>query len=109
MADPCLQYWEDALGEALSEIDAYSVLTGDQQKAVAKSLMFAHECFGMSFYTPPSPEPSEIKRLEAELRKERSKVGCPTCGGRGRLSYNAGPWGVNTGCHTCRGEGKVLP
>ncbi len=109
MSDPRIDYWSEALGEALCEIDAFNLLTSDQILQVGKSLAMAHEGYGMAFYQPLSPEPSEIKRLETELRKERSKVGCPTCGGRGRLVYNAGPWGVNTGCYTCRGEGKVLP
>ena len=107
--DPRVDYWAEALGEALCEIDAFSALTSEQIATVAGSLAMAHEGYGMAFYQPPNPEPSEVKRLEVALAKERSKVVCPTCRGAGRLSYSAGPWGVNTGCHTCSGEGKVLP
>lgn len=107
MSDARAEYWAEALGEALCDIDAYKALSREQIKAVGKSLAMAHEDYGMAFYQPENPDRGEIKRLEAALAKERDKVGCPTCSGHGRLLYNAGPWGVNTGCHTCNGEGKV--
>lgn len=53
-----------------------------------------------------NPEREEIRRLEAELKKERNKVGCLVCRGTGRVEGAAGPWYTNSQCWKCRGEGK---
>lgn len=100
-------YWAECIAIAAEECGA--VLTNEQRAYIADAVEGAHESYGMAFYQPPSPLPGEIKRLEGELRKERSKVACRECGGEGRLRYNVGSWGVNTGCDKCRGEGKHLP
>lgn len=102
-----MDYWRECVECAFDE--AGIAATPEQIKWVTDAVEGAHDNYGMAFYSPPSPEPSEIKRLEEELRKERSKVFCPDCNGRGRLQYNAGPWGVNTDCFKCSGEGKLLP
>lgn len=104
-----IEYWDEALGDSLCQIDRFEALTSEERRKVAKHLAGWAESQSMAFYTPESPEPREIKHLEGELRKERSKIGCDECGGAGRLRYNAGPWAVNTECHKCQGEGKVLP
>ena len=53
-----------------------------------------------------NPDRAEIERLTKELKKERSKVGCFTCRGTGRLEEMAWPWHTNTQCWKCNGEGK---
>jgi hypothetical protein len=107
MTDARADYWRECIESALDEAEIRA--SPEQIMLVAEAVQGAHETYDMAFYSPPSREPREIKRLEEELKKERSKVVCSTCSGSGRLKYNAGPWGVNTGCHMCRGEGKVLP
>ncbi len=70
--DHVLDYWEETLGQALCEVDAYQALTSDQQKVVAKILADAadvrHEYFGT--YNIPNPDLIEIERLKREHQKE---------------------------------------
>jgi len=104
-----IEYWDEALGDSLCQIDRFDALTSEERREVAKHLAGWAESQSMAFYTPEAPEPRAIKRLEGELKKERSKIVCRECHGEGRLRYSAGPWAVNTGCHVCHGEGRHLP
>lgn len=106
-----IEYWSYALGEALSEVNAFDSLTSDQRRIAAKVLSGAHECYGMAFYSPPPGEyeRSEVSRLERLLREERELVFCRECHGTGRDVHMAGPWHVNATCHKCNGKGKHKP
>jgi Zn finger protein HypA/HybF involved in hydrogenase expression len=107
MSDPYRQFWTDVVAEAADACGA--ALTSEQLDHVAAAVQSAHDCYGMAFYQPPSPEPSQIERLEAELLKERSKVVCPTCRGEGYYVSHGPAFVVRGTCHRCNGEGKVLP
>lgn len=48
----------------------------------------------------------EIRRLEAELKKERGKTFCVHCQGTGRMTVFSGPWQGTMDCPKCGGEGK---
>lgn len=101
-----IDYWKECISEAAEGCGL--TLTDDQLAALADGVNGGHECYGMAFYAPPPGEylTSENNKLARQLAVERAKVGCSKCGGSGRLRYNAGPWGVNTGCDQCNGEGK---
>lgn len=43
------------------------------------------------------------------LKWQRELEHCAPCKGTGRLQYNAGPWGIDTGCDRCHGAGKIHP
>lgn len=62
------QYWEDALGEALCEIDAYNNLTKEQQKRVANYMRIAaelhSECHGYDQIQHPAID--ELKRVRQQ-------------------------------------------
>lgn len=106
------EYWCEAVADAFDDVGAYAAwqtLTPDQQARIGRNLEGAAEGQSMAFHVPENPMIRQIEDLEASLRKERSKVGCPTCRGRGRVEFGAGPWWVNTDCDACHGEGKVLP
>lgn len=100
-----LDYWRECVSIAAEECDLE--MTAEQLNALAESVQAGHEYYGMSFYQPESPYPSEIERLEKELKKERDKRGCPECRGSGRITERCGPWISNSECHVCRGAGKV--
>lgn len=106
------EYWEECAGDAFEIAGVFSTwgdLPRETRAEIGGLLARAAEGQSMAFPPPPSPYPHEITRLESALKFERSKVGCRSCAGSGRLSYSAGPWAVNTQCDACRGEGKVVP
>ena len=104
-----LDYWKECIGEAADECGLS--LTDEQLDCLAGSVQSGHENYGMAFYSPPAGEylTSENERLRRKLLAESEKVGCQDCNGTGRLSYNAGPWAVNTQCDKCNGDGKHKP
>ncbi|MDX1117068.1 hypothetical protein GOL29_03330 [Sinorhizobium medicae] len=115
MSDPYVDYWADALGDALCEIDKFNALTSEERAKVAKSLHMAHECYGIAFghdvisRNYSAARRDEEGRLRKEVQRERDKVVCRECGGAGRLRYNSGPWAVDTGCMKCNGDGRHDP
>lgn len=102
-----MNYWLECVECALNE---HAVLaTPEQIKAIAQDIQGAHENYGMAFYQPESPYPREVKRLESELDKERSKISCRSCNGRGRITTLGPHHSSNSPCDRCNGEGKHLP
>lgn len=107
------EYWIECVSEALET--AGVVATQDQIKSIARDMEGGHECIGMAFGDDVASanlsahREREDSALKAELRREKEKRGCPTCGGRGRLQYSAGPWAVDTQCSKCHGDGKIHP
>jgi hypothetical protein len=108
--DHCLEYWTEALSQALEECGA--TLTDEQLASVAASLQISHENYGMAFYTPPldaHPVVAERDRLARDLEEERRKVTCQECGGNG-LIHTQGPYhGSTSRCWKCNGQGRHLP
>lgn len=112
MTDARAEYWREAMEYAFDGAGLWRViegLTSEQREEIGASLATSAECQSLAFYTPENPMIAENRRLERRLKWTRELEGCSTCGGQGRLQYNAGPWAVNTGCHTCHGAGKVHP
>lgn len=99
------QYWEECIASSLDEHGI--TVTSEQITAIAADIAGAHECYGMAFYTPENPALSELREAKAELQKEREKVVCRPCGGRGRI-ITPGPYhSSDSQCCKCNGEGKV--
>jgi hypothetical protein len=106
------EYWRECFMISMDEADCGHLLaqmTPEQIQNVAWGIQGGHENIGLAFYVPENPLKSENDTLSRKLRWERELEGCGECAGRGRLSYNTGPWAVNTGCHVCHGAGKVHP
>lgn len=105
-------YWQEAFENAMSDEGLWHLveqMTPEQRASIGSALEGACETQSMAFYIPENPLRSENDRLQRKLRWERALVGCDECGGNGRISYNAGPWAVNTGCDKCHGAGKIHP
>lgn len=106
-------YWIECVSDALE--DAGVVASADQIELIAHTVEGAHENYGMAFGDDVATSnwlaanEREKTTLKKEIVFEHEKVSCPSCGGAGRLKYNAGPWGVNTGCSKCQGDGKLHP
>lgn len=101
------EYWKECILDAASECGAS--LTDEQAAWIGEAVQGASENYGMAFYQPDSPYPSEIKKLEAALKAERDKVHCKACGGSGRIITYGGTLQFNSGCFRCHGEGKHAP
>ncbi len=102
-------YWNEAVSVALDE--AGVTATNEQIAAIAGSIQVSHENIGMAYPTPEHPAIREASDLKRELEKERAKVVCPDCKGRGSITTTWGSSGrSSTGrCDTCNGEGYKLP
>ena len=100
-----MDYWKECISEAFE--DAGITATDQQIEIVAEWVEGAHENYGMAMGHDciPNPLTEENRQLQAEVKKEREKVFCEECQGRGRISqgpYHSG--GIE--CSTCRGEGR---
>ena len=99
-----LMFWQEVISEAASECGV--TLTAEQLECFAKSAEMAHENYGLSFYEPESPYPGEIKRLEAEVKREREKIHCRICNGTGTTVTYGGTMMGTSRCWKCHGEGR---
>ncbi|MDE1484658.1 hypothetical protein [Xenorhabdus bovienii] len=60
-----LEYWTECISSAADDCDL--VLTQEQVKSLAESVSRGHECYGMSFYSPPDADHyAEIERKWSE-------------------------------------------
>lgn len=101
------EYWQECIADALH--DSSISATSEQIANIADWVQGAHENYGMAFYSPPAGEhlSSEIKKLERELKQERSKVHCRECDGRGRITTQGPYHSSNSQCWKCNGEGRI--
>lgn len=81
-------YWNECLAAACEEAGVNA--TSDQIAVIAGSVEVANE------------------RLKRELREERSKMPCSSCGGSGRIITQGPSHSAESECSKCRGEGRSL-
>lgn len=112
MMDAHAEYWREAVMMAFEGCglwDAIKDIPMAKLDEVGESLATSAENQSLAFYTPENPAINENRRLEQKLKWQRELEHCNPCKGSGRVQYNAGPWGVDTGCVKCHGAGKVHP
>lgn len=105
-----MDYWREAFMAALEEAEI-PFPSDEKLKLGADVLEGAHENFGTAhgYDCIPNPQTGEIEKLNRELRRERAKIHCHTCDGRGRIE-TPGPYhSSNSQCWKCNGEGRVDP
>jgi hypothetical protein len=100
-------YWLECLSQAADE--AGIVLDSHILKVLAKAAEDGHDHYSMAFYAPSSSElyQPRIDKLERDLKAEREKVFCKTCGGTGRLIESFGTRSSDSQCYKCNGNGKI--
>ena len=101
-----MNYWEECIGIAADECGLS--LTDEQIKYIASSVEGAHENYGMAhgYDCIPNPLIEENKRLQRDLIKEKEKVICKDCGGKGYFMTYGGTFQSEHTCMTCKGEGR---
>lgn len=106
-----MNYWLEALQSSLDEHGVIHDLTKEQLAAVAKDMDFAHQMHGEAtgLINIPNPLRLENEKLSKELKREREKVFCRECGGRGSITENFANRSSLSSCYKCNGEGKHDP
>lgn len=101
-----MDYWEECIAEAFE--DAGITATKDQIGTVVCWVEGAHDNFSMAHGHDciPNPLKGENDSLRRELTKERDKVLCGECGGRGRIISHGPVHSSDSECSQCRGEGR---
>ena len=104
-----MDYWKECISEAFD--DAGIAATDEQIGKVADWVEGAHENYGMAHGHDHIPNPliEENKVLEEKLKREKDKVICRECNGRG---YQRTPGPIHTAespCMRCNGRGTHDP
>lgn len=104
-------YWKECISEAAEECGA--VLTDEQITCIASWAEGAHDNYrqatglDVADRNYSASKDAEIDRLKNEVKKEREKVHCRECDGRGRI-ITQGPYhSSDTQCWKCNGDGRV--
>ena len=109
------EYWGEAVADALYSVGKDTLFSQDEINEIASSMRISAEMQSQAFGWDVADrnfratQEDEKDSLRKELRRERAKVNCRSCGGYGRLKYYAGPWAVDTECPKCHGEGRHDP
>lgn len=101
-----MKYWEECLSSSFEE---HGIIASKEQiEAIASDIQISHENYGLAFHVPENPLINELRKVKEELKKEKEKVICEKCKGRGLITSNYGTFTSNSQCSKCRGEGKCL-
>lgn len=109
------EYWSEAIGQALCEMDKYSLFTSAEIDELGEALAISAEHQSMAFgwdvasanrYASIQREADDTRK---ELKRERELVTCRECGGNGSITI-PGPYHSSTSsCWKCRGHGRLDP
>lgn len=109
------EYWTDAIEAALSDIGKDGLLSREELETVGGSLAGSAEnqsiAFGWDVASANLDAAREREKddLRKEVRREREKIICRECNGRGRI-ITQGPYhSSNSQCWKCRGAGRHAP
>ena len=98
-------YYKECLEIAANDLGI--ILTKEQVEHFAGAVEGAHENESMAFPSPDRPDTEGD--LRRELAREKSKIVCEECKGKGRVTEYGPVHSYNSQCHRCHGEGKVIP
>ena len=103
-----LKYWIECLNESLESHGI--ILAPEKIELIAKDIECSHECMDMAFPVPDfNPYRDTSEKLKVELVREKSKVHCRTCDGRGVITSYGPIHSGTSSCYKCNGEGRHLP
>jgi len=104
-----MDYWHEAVSIALEEAGVSA--TAEQLETIAGDMEVCHENYGMAHGHDciPNPLQTELDKVSSELDKERSRIYCETCHGKGYLITYGGTLQSESECWRCHGEGRYIP
>ncbi|ASW06254.1 hypothetical protein [Rhizobium sp. 11515TR] len=109
------EYWEEAIGQALCEIEKFDLFTSDEIKELGEALAISaeHQSMAFGWDVASSNRAADLRREEDSLRKElareRAKIICRSCNGSGYIT-TPGPYHSSTSqCFKCHGDGRHDP
>jgi len=104
-----MNYWKECISEAFE--DAGISATPEQILTVTNWVEGAHDNYGMAhgYDCIPNPLQEENNKLSLALKKEREKVHCEKCNGKGRIITYGGTRSSDSECWQCHGEGRYIP
>jgi len=104
-----MDYWYECISEAFD--DAKITATDDQINTVAAWVEGAHDNYStaLGYDSIPNPLLQENKVLLKEIQKEREKIICPECLGKGIIICNGPVHSSMSSCCKCNGEGRYNP
>jgi DnaJ-class molecular chaperone len=97
------EYWEMSLKELLPEHG----ITVTEQLIEDIYTIREMESEACGYINIPNPLRTEVDTLKKELEKEKDKIPCDYCNGKGRIVSNFGVRSSDSGCIKCGGEGKI--
>lgn len=109
------EYWSEAASTAIEAVGKFELFTSTELDEIGKSLRISAECQSMAFgwdvadANLAASRDRELADLRKSLNREKNKVHCRECNGRGRIEIAAGPWVSNSQCWKCNGEGRHDP
>lgn len=108
-----MDYWKDTISEAFE--DAGITATDEQIETVAQWAESGHENYSMAMgHDVASANLAAERERERKAgweaaERERNKVHCRECNGRGRIVASDGIRSSDSECSKCRGEGRRDP
>lgn len=106
-------YWTEHAEIAIDE--AGLTATSDQIQTIAGVIESAHEFYGQSMghdvasVNLRGEREREIQVLADEVERERNKVHCKQCDGKGWITSSYGFRSSTSQCWKCRGDGRHDP
>lgn len=113
MTDWQKNYWSECVSAAADECGL--LLAPKQLDCLVEGVRGGHEHFGMaSGHDVASANLSasrerEVADLKRAIKREKDKVHCTNCNGRGRVYTFGGTMMSNSECWKCHGEGRHDP
>lgn len=108
-----LEYWTECVACAADECGLS--LTDEQLKCLADGVNGGHENYSMAFGHDvananwSATKQREITDLKKQVQREKDKVHCKTCNGKGRIYTYGGTMMSSMECWECHGEGRHDP
>lgn len=100
-------YWAECIATATEECGL--TLTNEQLQYLVDSVDGADENRDQAFPVPSGSHRSEVDELRRQLKREKEKVFCPSCAGKGYVTEFGGSLQSTSSCSRCHGEGRVNP